>query len=473
MRQIVFWGAGKVGKSMLDFWQHYGAQPNFFADNSVECQGTEYYGIKVISMEELKALEECFIVITSRQHEGIKNQLLKENIKEENIFYFSTPKEILLFFIFHMQGLLHWNTVRKSEIVKKDGNTSVLFELQNGFTLGGVEAWSVQMAEQLKVKGKCIRFVTTDKSGYKGNDADNELILFEWQNDPFDLEGLENRLLEYKKNLPSSIVCNFPCYTFITACIAKTIWPQEVNLIAVVHNDEEIYYDKYGEMKTVIDYCLVTCEMMRDRFIKGGMDKNKIRRLAWNISCESVLERTYSKIQTPIRIGYAGRIVIHQKRLDLLLEIVKKLRMMDVDFLLQIAGSGEYEEELKQNLNEYSKYVHFCGCISRDKVYDFWTRQDIGLNCSDFEGRCISKAESMAAGAVPVITDTSSARDDVKDGFNGYVVPVGDVDAIVDRIFYLYSHRELLELMGKRSHQVILKQNKENDLDKMWDEILR
>ena len=147
--------------------------------------------------------------------------------------------------------------------------------------------------------------------------------------------------------------------------------------------------------------------------------------------------------------------------------------MMDVDFLLQIAGSGEYEEELKQNLNEYSKYVHFCGCISRDKVYDFWTRQDIGLNCSDFEGRCISKAESMAAGAVPVITDTSSARDDVKDGFNGYVVPVGDVDAIVDRIFYLYSHRELLELMGKRSHQVILKQNKENDLDKMWDEILR
>ena len=79
----------------------------------------------------------------------------------------------------------------------------------------------------------------------------------------------------------------------------------------------------------------------------------------------------------------------------------------------------------------------------------------------------------MAAGAVPVITDTSGARDYVEDSYNGFIVPVGDVEAMVNRIYYLYYHRELVEIMGRRSHEVIIRQNEENNIEALWNKILK
>ena len=40
LRTIVFWGAGKIGKRMQNFWQQLGLQPDFFADNREELSGT-------------------------------------------------------------------------------------------------------------------------------------------------------------------------------------------------------------------------------------------------------------------------------------------------------------------------------------------------------------------------------------------------------------------------------------------------
>ncbi len=196
-------------------------------------------------------------------------------------------------------------------------------------------------------------------------------------------------------------------------------------------------------------------------------------RLTWMIPCEKVLDREYSREGQPLSIGYAGRIVKEAKRLDLLIEIVRRLEEKNIDFQLNIAGNGEYEEELKKTLTSLSDSVHFVGTIGRECIADFWKKQDIGINCSDYEGRCISRAESMASGAVPVVTDTSSVGDDVIDGYHGYSVSVGDVDAMIERICYLYEHRGFLRVMGERAHQMILQQNRDSDLSVMWDKIIK
>lgn len=117
-------------------------------------------------------------------------------------------------------------------------------------------------------------------------------------------------------------------------------------------------------------------------------------------------------------------------------------------------------ERVPKNNNE--EHVQSCGtksgvCLKR-RILKIKNVLDKGYN---------------SAGAVPVITDTSSARDDVADGYNGYIVPIGDVDGIVDRVCYLYHHRELLEMMGERARQTILRQNADNDLMGMWDQILK
>ncbi len=458
---------------MLELWQQFGVRPDFFADNSEEKWGTFYGGVRVLSVEELKSNTDAQILITCKQFENISDQLMEYGIGGRNIFKGNTVYDMLVFWSLHLRENLCYDEEEKKQDGEKDSAFSVLFDVQSGFVLGGVEAWAVQMADKLTEQGFKIKFLMTDLSGYAVNDADERMIQLEYQNDLSEFSRLSKCLEAIRKNLPCNIVCDFPFYNFQGACLAKMLWPQEVNLIAVVHSDDQVYYDRYSDMRHIIDHCLVTCDMMEEVFAGNGMDKNKIKRLVWQIPCQETLERTYSGAGQPLRIGYAGRIVKIPKRMDLLAEIMKKLKIGNVDFRLEIAGTGEYEDELRKGLDDVLDRINFVGQIAREQIPSFWENQDIGINCSDLEGRCISKAESMAAGAVPVITDTSSARDDVADGYNGYIVPIGDVDGIVDRVCYLYHHRELLEMMGERARQTILRQNADNDLMGMWDQILK
>lgn len=175
---------------------------------------------------------------------------------------------------------------------------------------------------------------------------------------------------------------------------------------------------------------------------------------------------SYSNPSEPVRIGYAGRLVTTAKRADLLIQAAKRLEQMGCGYVLEIAGSGNYEEDMRQQIQSLNLQhrVLLSGFLSREQLPEFWERQDIMVSCSDREGHSISQVEAMASGAVPVITDTSGARDDVDDGYNGYVVEVGRIEEIVDKILYLSAHREKLTQMGKNAYETIKMRSGQPDL---------
>ncbi len=78
----------------------------------------------------------------------------------------------------------------------------------------------------------------------------------------------------------------------------------------------------------------------------------------------------------------------------------------------------------------------------------------------------------MAAGAVLVITDTSGASDDVEEGINGFIVEIGDVEALAERIIYLDQHRELLNKMGNHSREKIIERNEYMEAENYWRRLL-
>ena len=91
---------------------------------------------------------------------------------------------------------------------------------------------------------------------------------------------------------------------------------------------------------------------------------------------------------------------------------------------------------------------------------------------ADLEGRAISICEAMGCGAVPVVTDTSGVREDISDGVNGYIVPIGDYKTAADRIEYLYHHRSRLPEMGKIAHEVVYPKSRMEPHIKFWKDLL-
>lgn len=85
------------------------------------------------------------------------------------------------------------------------------------------------------------------------------------------------------------------------------------------------------------------------------------------------------------------------------------------------------------------------------------------------EGMPVSVMEAMSVGRAVVASDVPGCRETVIDGENGYLVPLGDAEAIADRIKRLFSEFEKTVEMGSKSR--VLTEEK-YDQDKINEKLL-
>lgn len=469
--KVYFFGAGKIGARWLRFVRVFGALPEGFIDNNADRHGGIYEGIPVYGPDRLKAYEFDYVVVTCADEESVLRQLADMGVAEEKIiFRYHRLRNYMFYFAAE-------SYIPQSVIVPNDKTgfkQKILFDLQNGMVLGGVEAWSYELAKQLKKQGFEGAYLTTDSVTAGSADGTYPAYVFRYSECGSEREIIELCVNAVAENLSCTVICNFPQYTFWSACMAKKMYPEHVRIIAVQHNDDRPYYEAYGLWHKYIDKCISISSHMENKLIAYGMDKDRMIRIGWQVYCDKNLKRTWSKEELPLQIGYAGRVTVRQKRVDLLLEAAVKLRERNIRFCLNIAGTGDYSETLQKRVYEegLEECINIIGYIDRNDIPDFWKKQDIMLSCSEYEGHSISQSEAMASGAVPVVTDVSGARDDVTDGHNGYVVPIGDMDTALEKICFLYHNRGELARLGQCAYETVYKRQADMDQAAFWSKLL-
>ena len=75
---------------------------------------------------------------------------------------------------------------------------------------------------------------------------------------------------------------------------------------------------------------------------------------------------------------------------------------------------------------------------------------------SDYEGMPNSLLEAMALGMPVVSTDCpcGGPRAIIEDGVNGFLIPVGDEDALADRICRLIEDKDLARSFGQKAREI-------------------
>lgn len=462
---IIFWGAGIVGKKRYEIWEKLGLKVDFFADNDLSKIGTTYCGKRVLSLNEVLSMEDYTIHITCSQknRDSVYSELLCKGIPESRIIldYGLTP-------IFEKLK----DDLKDDVKVCSDRKIDVLFDLQNGFALGGVETWSFDSVSILENMGYSAGYLVNTFANNWYLPKTGEIV--EVQNPGYDF--YEHSLICAKKIIemnPKVIIVNFPQTIFLAACVVKALLKDKVKVVAVMHNDEKTYYDLYSAFEKYIDDFWVISKRIKAKLSDRGVDEKKMNYLPWYIKCEDNLSHNYSTMNQPIRLGYAGRITVVQKRADLLIKFAKEMKKLGVDFLFEIAGEGDYLEKLKAEIAEegLQEKVHIRDYVPHNEIYDFWKNKDIAVNFSDFEGRSISKAEAMASGAVPIMTDTSGMSDDIYDGQNGYIVPLEDVELAAERVNELYCDRDRVFNMGYLAYSAIKRNNTLEGVNRFWNKV--
>lgn len=122
---------------------------------------------------------------------------------------------------------------------------------------------------------------------------------------------------------------------------------------------------------------------------------------------------------------------------------------------LKIYGKGELSGDLKTQAEKWNvaDKVTFEGYIPHREIPKILKEIDIFLLGSKKESFGVSAVEAMACGLPIIATDADGFREVIEDGVTGCLIPVGDVNAMADRMMELYCDSRLRGLMGKRGRQ--------------------
>ena len=106
---------------------------------------------------------------------------------------------------------------------------------------------------------------------------------------------------------------------------------------------------------------------------------------------------------------------------------------------------------------------------SVEQARDLYSKSLVWIMASKSEGFSVPTLEAMACGAVPVVTDCGGTRDIIVDGENGFLVEVGNVEQILDRVMLLLDDSVLRERMRARGEATVDKFSWEKSIDQLED----
>lgn len=113
----------------------------------------------------------------------------------------------------------------------------------------------------------------------------------------------------------------------------------------------------------------------------------------------------------------------------------------------------------------------YCRLPSLERIREIYSQSLVWIMGSCSEGFGLPILEAMACGCAVVATDCGGSRDIIVDGENGFLVEVGNVEQIVNRVKQLLDDKELRQRFVKKSRETVSKFSWDSSVDKL-EEVL-
>lgn len=281
--------------------------------------------------------------------------------------------------------------------------------------------------------------------------------------------NIERRFVRFNKNEYDAVIAFMegqPIYYAVTKVKSRV-------KIGFIHGDytamglSKIYdYDfirRLDALCTVSESCKTALDQTFPEF------KNKFH-VIYNIISASFMRGMASE-KADFEDDFSGLRVLsiarlsHQKGLDIALPAIAELKRTGLKFKWYIIGIGPEEENLKSFIKELQieDYVKFLG--ERANPYPYLKTCDIYMQPSRFEGKSIAVDEAMVMCRPILLTNFSTAADQITSGENGLIVSMtseGVADGLKDLLLNPERREAFTNALSKCDY------TNENEINKLY-----
>ncbi len=196
---------------------------------------------------------------------------------------------------------------------------------------------------------------------------------------------------------------------------------------------------------------IVLSTFARESFIRQGISGQKLQTLLSGADLSRfcpdgcVIDRRCSRILSghPLNVCYAGNISLQKGMADLVC-MVRQLGKTPMQFSL----AGQVSHDAVKLMKSITGKIQLAGKLPQSELPAWYEQADLFLFPTLHDGYPVVLAQAQAAG-LPILTTTNcSGPDIVLEGKTGWVFPIRNPDAFVERLKWCDAHRnELAEMV--------------------------
>ena len=211
---------------------------------------------------------------------------------------------------------------------------------------------------------------------------------------------------------------------------------------------------------------LITCdgENSRNAMLGFGIDYQKIKLILHGVDTKEFNPKQRDKkFREELKI-FDSPTVISNRGLEAIYNVESLIKAIplvlkdfpDAKFVIVGKGSqGNYLKELAKSIGVYDS-IKFIGWLPRNEFVRCLASAEIYVSTSLSDaGIAVSTMEAMACELPVVVTDSGDNKNWIKDGKNGFVVPIQDPNALAKRIAHLIENEDVRNRFGKINRKIV------------------
>ncbi|MBN2198074.1 glycosyltransferase family 4 protein [Candidatus Wolfebacteria bacterium] len=286
------------------------------------------------------------------------------------------------------------------------------------------------------------------------------------------------------KEKPNLVLCNHISFSFIVRLIKKiTGVPYIFNVYGM-----EIWSGLSSgrikglkQAKAIISDCKFTIKYVKDNF---GISEDKIFLLYDCVDLGKfypqivprVIYEKYGINKNKKIISVVGRLAYDKGQKTM----ISFLKYLPDNIILVLVGGGSKLKEWKKfaELEGIEKRVIFTGYVPEEDLVFLYNIANLIVYLSKFkknEGGALPLVliEAGACEKPIIVSDEDGATEAVKNGFNGFIVPTRNKEAVIGKIKYFFSNPQILKEISRNSRKYVERNFSYKIFNKKQEDIIK
>jgi glycosyltransferase involved in cell wall biosynthesis len=197
------------------------------------------------------------------------------------------------------------------------------------------------------------------------------------------------------------------------------------------------------------DYIFCPSSYAKRTFVERGISETKIVVCPYGVDRAKFtsLERTPRK---EFRVLFLGRVCM-RKGIQYLLEGFRKAELSDARLVLV----GPVDPDFRVVLDRYRGLFEEVGSVSRSEVQAQYLAADVFVMPSLADSYGLVVSEAMSSALPVIVSENTGMADFIKNGREGFVVPIRDSDVIAKHLTFLHENRDVCTAMGQNGTMTV------------------